>query len=74
MAKKYRRKNRQMKLTITIPNTYANDEEFIDDLMAKLDSMGWVLQIGGDDHTDCDVYINCVGLGITEIKPEEDEE
>lgn len=73
MAKaKYRRKNRQMKFAVDVPDEYANDEDFMNDFMEKLDSVNWQLQIGGGNNAEYGVYVNKVTLGDIDIEPEEE--
>ena len=68
---KYRRKNRQMKFTVDVPDEYSSDEDFMNDFMDKLDSVDWKLQIGGSNNAEHDVFVNKVALGDIDIEPEE---
>ena len=67
-----RRKNRQIKMTIDIPDSYDNDEKFMEDLRDTLDENGWRMVIEDEDG-ELDVPLNRITLGDIEIEPEEEE-
>ncbi len=64
---KMRRKNRQIKMTVDIPEVYEDDEAFMEDLMDVMDTAEWKMKAG-----DNSVSINSMVLGDVEIGPEED--
>ena len=67
-----RRKNRQLKMTIDVPENYDNDEEFMEALQDTLDENGWRITIVDEDG-ELDVPFNRLTLGDIEIEPEEEE-
>ncbi len=67
-----RKKNRQIKMTINIPNQYDNEEDFMNDMMIRMDLTGWEVSIGTvDDRIAANV--SKITLGDIEITPEEEE-
>ena len=71
-----RRRNRQLKVTIDIPDDFDNDDNFMEALMDRMDDQsedgGWCIQVGvDDDMTPC--TITKMALGDVEIEPEGDE-
>lgn len=63
---KMRKKNRQIKMTVDIPEEYADDETFMSDLMDVMDDAEWKMKAG-----DNSVPISSMVLGDVEIGPEE---
>lgn len=68
-----RRKNRQIKFTIDIPDQYADDEAFMSDLQETLDEQAWLMAVVDDEDIEMEVPINRITLGDIEIEPEEEE-
>lgn len=67
-----RRKNRQIKMTLDIPEEFDNDEDFLDAFGCTLDSNEWVMRIQADeDDEPSEVNISRVNMGDLEIEPEE---
>ena len=64
-----RRKNRQMKMMIDIPEIYETEDDFMGDLMGVLDNTEWKLGLL-DDGTKANVH--SVQLGEVLIEPEEE--
>ena len=64
-----RRKNRQMKMMIDIPECYETEDTFMEDLMCVLDNNNWKLGLL-DDGTKATVH--SVQLGEVLIEPEEE--
>ncbi len=74
---RFRRKNRQLKMVVDVPEDFDSDEEFMDAFMSKLDmpaddGTSWQFTLGDDN--DVPVPINRVTLGEVEIEPEDDDE
>lgn len=73
MATRFRRKNRQIKMVVDVPEEYDSDEVFMEDFMDKMDgSAEWQFLLGEDN--DIPVPISRVTLGEIEIEPEEEED
>ena len=66
-----RRKNRQIKLTLDIPEQYEDDEEFMNDFMETLDENGWHMKVQDEDGDVVEINVSRVNLGDIEIEPEE---
>jgi len=66
-----RRKNRQIKFMIDIPDEYEDDETFMGDFQETLDENGWSMVIENEDGETLDVPLNRITLGDVEIEPEE---
>lgn len=66
-----RRKNRQIKMMIDIPDEYDDDDTFMEDLQETLDQNGWNMAIENEDGEKIDVLLNRITLGEVEIEPEE---
>lgn len=64
-----RKKNRQVKMTLDIPEQFKDDDDFLDAFGEKLDEVGWNFVLM--DETD--VPVTRVTLGDKEIVPEEEE-
>lgn len=75
-----RRKNRQVKMTLDIPDDYADEEEFMEALMAKMDNEpAWQMQLSEEEDDEGDitvviVHISKMNLGDIDIEPEGDED
>ncbi len=76
-----RRKNRQLKLILDIPEEFETEEDFMRSLMQRMDSTDWQmdLPLHPDEEEDEDaeiVYppIHRITLGEIEIEREEEEE
>lgn len=72
-----RRKNRQLKMTLDIPEQYEDDEEFMEAFMARLDTSNWKMGVGDKDDEELGIVpvtIKRLTLGEIEIEPEEEEE
>ena len=67
-----RRKNRQMKLLVDIPDEYDDDETFMTDFRDTLDENGWDMVIVNEDEEKVEVPLNRVTLGDVDIEPEEE--
>ena len=74
-----RRKNRQLKITVDIPDLYEDDEAFMVDLQNAMDGDVWELPLGwaiANEASDCDftgeAKISKIVLGEIEIGPEEE--
>jgi len=65
-----RRKNRQVKMTLDIPEGYNSDDEFMQALMYVLDNMEWHLNLLSDGTA---ATVNRVQLGDVVIEPEDEE-
>jgi hypothetical protein len=74
-----RRKNRQIKLIVDIPDDFETDEDFMEAFEAKMDHAEWQLTIpkeapDEDEEIDDDdliaVLINRVDLGDITLEPE----
>lgn len=69
-----RRINRQLKVTINIPDSYDNIEDFMRDLMDRMDDDGgdaWAISLGeGKDSA----MISNIKLADIDIGPEDDDE
>lgn len=68
-----RRKNRQLKITIDIPDSYGTDEEFMEAVMERMDDQegdegrGWCIRVDNQN-----VPISKILMGDIEIEPEEE--
>jgi len=68
-----RRKNRQLKITLDIPEQYDNDEAFCQDLADHMDAIDWLMNVD-DEHGDTQKCpISKIQLGGLEIEPEEED-
>ncbi len=65
-AKSYRRKNRRLEMTVNIPDDYANDEDFLNDLADAMDGLDWEIVMGTHD-----VSVGKIKIGDVEIDAEE---
>lgn len=77
MARKkpFRRKNRQVKMTLSIPDEYKDEESFMQDFMDKMDRTGWDLSLDDADGETCiEVPVSAIQLGDIEIGPDEEED
>lgn len=66
-----RRKNRQIKFLIDIPDDYEADDKFMEDFRDTLDENGWSMVIVNEDEETIEVPISRITLGDVEIEPEE---
>ena len=66
-----RRKNRQIKMLIDIPDEYEDDEQFMIDFRDTLDETDWSMVIFNEDEQKVEVPVNRITLGDVEIEPEE---
>ena len=85
MAKvsRMRKKNRQLKITIDIPDQFENDEDFMealqDTLDAKCDAEWRILLLSGEDDYDTgdmgsiEVTLHSIQMGDVLIEPEEED-
>ena len=48
MTKGFRRKSRQIKMTVNIPEEYATEEAFMESLKKKMDDGGWMINLDED--------------------------
>lgn len=80
-AKRMRKKNRQLKVTIDIPDQFEDDTGFMealqDTLDAKSEDGGWCIRIDDDPNPhspgEVDVTIRSISLGDVLIEPADDE-
>jgi hypothetical protein len=73
-AKGMRRKNRQVKMTLSIPEEYDTEEDFMESLMQKMDLAEWQLQLDEDEAGDVTlVPVSKMQLGDIEIGPEDED-
>ncbi len=75
-----RRKNRQLKLTIDIPEYFDTEEDFMSALMDRLDgdaaedeTSDWHMGVQDEDEEVIPVKISKIILGEIEIEPEEED-
>lgn len=68
-----RRKNRQIKMKIDLPDEYDSDEDFMVDFRDTLDEFGWAMVIVNEAKEEIDLPINSITLGEVEIEPEDEE-
>lgn len=68
-----RRKNRQVKMSLDIPESYESDEDFMNDFMNIMDSVDWEMKVLDDDGEAVDVPLNSITLGDTLIEPEDED-
>ncbi len=75
-----RRKNRQLKLILDIPEEFETEEDFMRSLMHRMDSTDWQLDLQTDpedEDEDADLVfppVHRITLGEIEIEREEEEE
>lgn len=62
-----RRKNRQIKLMVDIPPKFADEEEFMEAFMDRLDDVNWKMSVDGTN-----LHITRAELGDIMIEPEEE--
>ena len=80
MAKRFRKKNRQLKVTIDIPDEFESDTDFMEVLQTSLDERGngdWCIRIcdiGEEGDGEVEVPIHSIQLGDVLIGPDDDEE
>ena len=74
-AKGMRRKNRQIKMTVDIPDDYGTEEDFMADLMQKMDDTDWSIVLAEDEEADTciEVPVSKMQLGEIEIGPDEED-
>lgn len=48
MTKTFRRKSRQIKMTVNIPEEYDTEEAFMESLKKKMDDGGWMINLDED--------------------------
>lgn len=74
-AKGFRRLNRQMKMTCTIPDDFDSEEDFMEAVMDKMDRGGWNMVLCDADEEDEPVLadISKLQLGDIEIGPEDED-
>ena len=73
-GKGMRRKNRQIKMTVDIPDEYKTEEDFMESLMQKMDNSEWQFYLDEDSEgmaTECP--ISKMQLGDIEIGPEDED-
>ena len=63
-----RRKNRQVKMMLDIPERYDSEEEFMEAFMEVLDNTGWELSMLTDGTA---ATVHSVQLGEVLIEPED---
>lgn len=70
-----RRKNRQIKMTINIPEDYETEEEFMLDMQERMyaDGVNWTFQLETEAGFERPVHISAVTLGDIEIAKEEED-
>lgn len=74
MARGMRRKNRQIKMTVDIPDEYDSEDDFMESLMQKMDLSDWQLQLDEDEEGEVtEVPISKMQLGEIEIGPEDED-
>lgn len=69
-----RKKNRQIKITLDIPEQYENDEDFVQDLAEQMDAIDWKLNVEDEDGIVLKCPISKIQLGELEIGPEEEKD
>jgi hypothetical protein len=76
MAKGMRRKNRQIKMTASIPDDFDTEEDFMEALMEKMDRAEWNISLCDTDELLGAVLapVSKMQLGDIEIGPEEEED
>jgi len=65
-----RRKNRQIKVTMDLPEKYASDEDFLMDFEAHMDAIEWKMNIDDEGGETCKMPISKIQMGSFEIEPE----
>jgi len=65
-----RRKNRQIKLTLDIPEVFENDEDFMLSMADKMDGNGWTMKILDEDGVEHTAAVSVIVLGGVSIEPE----
>ena len=76
MATRFRKKNRQLKVTINIPDEFESDEDFMEALQDSMDARGgddWGINLVGGE-AEIEVTIRSIILGDVLIEPEEEED
>ncbi len=68
-----RRKNRQIKMSVDIPECYENDEDFMNDFMNRMDDVDWTMKTLDDEDEAVDVPVNSITLGDIMIEPEDED-
>lgn len=65
-----RRRNRQIKVTMDLPEKYDSDEDFLADFEAHMDSIQWKMNIDDEDGNTAKMPILKIQMGSFEIEPE----
>ena len=68
-----RRKNRQIKMTLDIPEAFENDEAFMLALADRMDESNWTVKVLDDDDIKHDAGVSAMVLGDVGIAPEEED-
>lgn len=67
-----RRKNRQIKMTLDIPEAFADDEAFMLALADRMDESNWTVKVLDDDDIEHTSAVSVIVLGDVSIEPEEE--
>lgn len=80
-ATRVRKKNRQLKVTIDIPDQFKDDADFMEALQDTLDAQcesEWCLRMVGDgdgvDDASIEATIHSISLGDVLIEPDDEDE
>jgi len=68
-----RRKNRQIKMTLDIPEAFADDEAFMLALADRMDESDWTVKVIDDDSIEHTAAVSVMVLGDISIEPEEED-
>ena len=68
-----RRKNRQIKMTLDIPEAFEKDEDFMFALADRMDESNWTVKVVDEDGIEHTAEVSEVVLGNVSIGPEEED-
>lgn len=68
-----RRKNRQIKMTLDIPEAFEDDEAFMLALADRMDESEWTVKVLDDDDIEHTAGVSVIVLGDVSIEPEEED-
>ncbi len=66
-----RRKNRQIKMTLDIPEAFENDEAFMLALADRMDESNWTVKVVDDDDMTHTAPVSTMILCDVSIEPED---
>lgn len=69
-----RRKNRQFKVTVDIPEEFNSDEEYAEALLETMYKTNWTITVHAEDGTKVGCPVHKVNYADFELEKEEDED